>query len=256
MLDFIRKFFLEGFVYGNYDYGLVHILGILVTLAAAILLPIYFKNKDEKVFWRFARTLAALTLIVYFSRRILDFSLSGNFTSKNFFRTFWLFYLCNVNTVVMSLMILFKAKKGYEYVMITGFIGGVITFLIPDGIFTDQFLTFPIFDSMFSHFILVVMPPIFIVKKLWRPSFERVNQVIFGMLLVVFNVEVIQRIFFGKDYVDYLFFHGDIPFVIPGHPELQFLVIAVSFLLVLGLIYFINYLASYKPISKKIKNFA
>lgn len=139
-------------------------------------------------------------------------------------------------------MIIFKVKRGYEYVMISGFIGGVVTFLIPDGIFTDKFLTFSILDSILSHFILVVVTPIFIVKKYWKPELIRSYQVVLGMFGVIFNVEVIQRLFLGKDYWDYLFFQSDIPFTIKNHPELQFLVISGLFLLVLVIIYGINQL--------------
>lgn len=124
--------------------------------------------------------------------------------------------------------------------MITGFIGGVVTFLIPDGIYTDKYLTFSIFDSIISHYILIVVPAIFIVKDMWRANFSRVNEVVLGMLLVIMNVEIVQRLLLGGNYTDYLFFHGDIPFAIPGRPDLQFIVISVLFLVVLAIIYSIN----------------
>ena len=254
MLEFLQNFFWNGFTSGNYEYKTIHILAILFTISLAVILPIYFKNKSEKSLWRFLQSLAALTLITYISRRVISFTLGGNHSFDNFIRTFWLFYLCNINTVILSVMILVKAKKGYEYVMITGFIGGVVTFLIPDGIYIDKYLTFSIFDSVLSHFILVVVPPIFIVKKIWRPNYKKSWQVILGMLVVVFNVEVVQRLFFGNNYIDYLFFHSDMPFVIKKHPELQFLVISSLFLIVLGIIYGINQLIITMSYKYKIKN--
>lgn len=183
------------------------------------------------------RILGAITLFTYVTRRIISFSFSNDYSFKNGMRTFWLFYLCNINTVVLSLMLIFKAKKAYEYVLISGFIGGVLTFLVPNGVFTYKYLSFSIFDSVLSHYILVVVPPIFIVNKIWRPDYKKSYQVILGMLLVVLNAEGLQRLIFGSDYYDYIFINSGMPIQLVKYAKYQFLVVPVSFLLTLAFIY-------------------
>lgn len=54
MIEFFKNFFWEGFQSSNFEYKTTHIIAILITIASAILIPLYLKNKDEKLhgdFW-------------------------------------------------------------------------------------------------------------------------------------------------------------------------------------------------------------
>ena len=84
MMGFFQKFFWDGFVSGNYEYGITHILAILVTISCAILLPRYLKDKSDKTTWRILRVIAVFTLGSYILRRVIGFSLGGDKSTKNF----------------------------------------------------------------------------------------------------------------------------------------------------------------------------
>lgn len=49
MIEFFKNFFWEGFQSSNFEYKTTHIIAILITIASAILIPLYLKNKDEKL---------------------------------------------------------------------------------------------------------------------------------------------------------------------------------------------------------------
>lgn len=245
MLLFIKKFFIDGFMEGDYTYGITHVISFILLIASMIVFTILLKNKTAAYIHKRMKILAILVLTVYMIRRTISF-----FHDTSFLVAYWPFYLCNINTICLSLYIIFDWKWGKDFVIVTGFIGGVITFLIPDGIFNDPYLTFPILDSILSHYILVVIPFVLVITKAHRLHIKNMYIPIIGLLITVFNAEVLQKILVGTNY-DYLFFHDTIPFTIPNIP--QFLIISTLMISVIAGIYLASEILINKSLFQKSK---
>ena len=125
----------------------------------------------------------------------------------------WPMYPCNLGGILLPIIALTDWQTGKKMFYLFGFVGGVLTFAIPDGIFSSNVLVFPIVKSILQH----------------------MGWVVGGCLIHLFNCEVIDRLlgFTG----DYMFFRSGMPFVIPGVP--QWITLSVFGLLVLSLLSFL-----------------
>lgn len=236
-MNFFEKFFLKGFVSGDYTYKTTHIIVLVLLILSCIILPIVFKNKREKAV-KFNRIIGIIMISIYIIRRICVI-----ISSKNIW-DFYPFYLCNISTIVCFIVSLRgKYSKFADFCLINGIIGGILTFAMPQGIFTDKYLTVHILDSVISHVGIILIPLVAWSAGLHRIHIKNIWINMIGLALVVFNVEVIQRVFFHR-HIDYLFLGESCPIKIPGIPS--FLVMGVLYSLTLVIIYLIPTLLSKK----------
>lgn len=235
MIEFIQQFMMTGFEPGEYAYGLVHIGSIALMVASIPILILYYQSKPKERIERDARILAWITILFYILRRGVDV-----YQGKPFMEAYWPFYLCNVNTVFLSIYLIFNIKKGRDFFLITGMSGAILMFIVPEGVFNDRFLTLQIFESLLSHYEIFIVPIVFLATKTHQLNLRTSWQSILGLLLILFNVEVLQELFTGK-YVDYLFLNGPIDLRIFGIPQVYIMFLLA--LIYVYSIYFLNYLA-------------
>lgn len=234
MLDFIEKFTITGFEPGDFTHGTIHRASIALMIVTIIVLSFLLRKKDSKYVHNKMKILAYFTLIVYFTRRGIRV-----YQGMDVFRAFWPFYLCNVNTIFLSIYIILDLKKGKDFFIITGLAGAALMFVVPVGVFNDRYLTLGILDSLLSHFEIIVIPLVLMFTKAYKLDVKRSGGVILGMLLVTFNVEIMQPILVNES-IDYLFLDGTLPFTIDGVN--QFFVMFGCALIFVYTIYFLDYL--------------
>ena len=245
-MDILRSFFIDGFVPGDYTYGLVHILSVVIGISIIPISIHLFKGKDSDYIYDKLKYIAIFTLVLYFVRRGVDV-----YKGKAFLKVFWPFYICNVNTIFLSLGIIFKIKKGQDFFIITGMLGAVLMFVTPVGVFNDKYLTLTILDSVFSHYEIVILPLILLFTKAYKLDIKRSWQVILGLLILLFNVEILQPILVNEQ-VDYLFIRGHLPFTIDGVP--QVIIMFLTMVFYVYLVYYIDLLMKREKILKPKKS--
>ncbi len=234
MIEFIKKFMFEGFVHGNYTMGTVHIMSLILCGTSILLFTFLLRNKDSKYIHNKMKIIAYISIAVYILNRV-----TRVIEGDTVLEAFWPFYLCNVNTVLLSIWIIFDIKKGKDFMIITGISGAVLAFIIPDGIFVDKYLTLNILDSVLSHYEIVAIPIILMLTKAYELDVKKSYVVFIGLLLVAINVEYLQPILINET-VDYLFLDGNLPFTITGVN--QFFIMFATALLYIYSVYFLNYL--------------
>jgi uncharacterized membrane protein YwaF len=245
MIEFIKKFIYGGYDSGDFTYGFTHISAIIFVVLSIIIFSIWFKNKDKDYIDSKLRIIAYIVLSIYIIRKAFDVK-----SINNIIEVYWPFYLCNINTILLSLYLIFNWKKGKDFIIVTGLIGGIFTFIIPDGIFTDRYLTLGILDSIMSHYLIVVVPLVLLITKTYVLNIKKVWIVFLGLILTVINSEILQRVLFHKE-KDYLFFRGDMPFTIKGVP--QFIIITSLAIVLIFLVYYLDYLYTNKQSNKLYK---
>ena len=242
MIEFINSFFIDGFVPGEYVYGTIHIFSIVFVLILIPFLIYIFKGKSSDEIYNRIRIIAIITLVVYFVRRGIDV-----YNGKSILEAYWPFYICNINTIFLSIFIIFKVKKGQDFFMITGILGAVLMFVVPDGVFNDKYLTIQILDSVLSHYEIVVLPIVLMATKAYKLDIRKSWQVFLGLFILLFNVEILQPILTDRN-VDYLFIRGTLPFTIEGVPQLFIMLFTIG--IYVYIIYGIHYLLNNKELIK------
>lgn len=234
MFIFLKKFFIDGFVPGDYTGGTVHDITILLLIASCIVFPILLYKKDKATIYKWMRIISIAMIIVYFVRRLIYVFHGGGIIDN-----LWPFYLCNVNTIFLGLALIFNWKWGKDFFITTGLIGGLFTFIMPQGQFNDLYPTFPIIDSVLSHYGIVVIPIVLLLTKAHVLEFKNLWKPFVGLLIVLFNVEVIQRLLL-PNYHDFLFINSTLPFTIPGVP--QFFIISGLAIVLISSLYGLQHL--------------
>lgn len=218
---------------GEYMYRDIHIHTLIVVgiVFAAILIPGYLLRKSKR---------ASRTLLVVVCSFQLVFEIGWRlvylFVKKAPLVELWPMYPCNLNGILIPIIALLRLKRWKKLFYLFGFVGGILTFALPEGIFCTDVMVFPVLKSVLQHTGLILIPAMEYTADTYRPSLRDMGWITLGCTVHLINCEVIDRLlgFTG----DYMFFRSGLPFVIPGVP--QFITLSVFALLVLALLAFLS----------------
>ena len=217
---------------GNYMYQPIHLISTAVVVAVFVLIcgiAIAFRNDSKKI-RRLLVAVAVFQLVFEIGWRLIYLFIKGDSILW-----WWPMYPCNLGGILLPIFALTNCRRGKQMFYLFGFVGGVLTFALPDGIFSNNVMVFPIVKSILQHTGLLLIPALELIGKTYRPTLKDIGWVIAGCLIHLLNCEVIDR-FLGFD-GDYMFFRSGMPFVIPGVP--QFITLSVFALMVLALLSFL-----------------
>lgn len=149
--------------------------------------------------------------------------------------SWWPTYPCNLGGILIPIIALMDLKTGKKLFYLFAFVGAVLTFALPEGIFCTDVLVFPILKSILQHTGILLIPLLEYIGGTFRPTLKHMGWVTAGCLVHLINCEGIDRLlgFTG----DYMFFRSGLPFVIPGVP--QFITLSGFALIVLSLLSFL-----------------
>ena len=231
---------------GEYMYQSIHLWSTAVVMAAVgltvflgcryradarkrrrLLLAVAWFHLGFEVLWR----------LIYF------------FVKGAALKELWPMYPCNLGGVLLPLFVLLDWKRGKQLFYLFGFVGGVLTFAMPEGIFCTDVLVFPVLKSILRHTGLLMIPALELVSGTYRPTLKDMGWVVGGCVAHLINCEVIDRLlgFTG----DYMFLRSGLPFVIPGIP--CWLTLSVCALVLLALFSFLCDIKGSKAFLKSLK---
>ena len=214
---------------GDYSYEPIHLWStaavLLITLAV-----IFFGYKNRNHPRRTRTMLVAICVFQLFFE--LGWRLIYFFVKDAPAVELWPMYPCNLGGILLPAIALLKIRRLKQLFYLFGFVGGILTFAIPDGIFSTDVLVFPVLKSILQHTGLLMIPALEYTDRTYRPSLKDLGWVVAGSLVHVINCEIIVR-FMGLT-GDYMFFRSGLPFVIPGIP--QYITLSVFALVVFTLL--------------------
>ncbi len=207
--------------HGEYQYQAIHLITTLVVVLLVAGAAVWGKRGGRKLV--VAVSLFQLGFEVLW--RVIYLWIKGEPVVS-----LWPVYPCNLGGILVPVIALCNWKTGKKLFYLFGFVGGMLTFALPEGIFNSNVLTFPILKSILQHTGLLVIPVLEYAANTYRASLKHLRWCVLGCLIHVVNCEGIDRLlgFTG----DYMFFRSGLPFVIPGVP--QFITMSVFGLLVLA----------------------
>lgn len=218
---------------GEYMYKAIH----WYSLAAVVLLLVVLIVIQRRLNANEGRQ---RRLIVWISAVQLAFELVWRliylFVKKEPPNQLWPCYPCNLGGILIPLVALFQWNTGKKLFYLFGFVGAVLTFALPEGIFCTDVMVFPVLKSILQHTGILLIPVLEYTGKTYRPRIRDFGWIAGGCLIHLLNSEGISRLWGLTE--DYMFFRSGLPFVIPGVP--QFITLSVFALLVLALLCFIS----------------
>lgn len=232
---------------GDYIYTAIHwwTLGF-VLLACALILGFGFaKRQDKKASRAILVAVAVFQLAFEVTWRLIYLFVKGDSI-----RWWWPMYPCNLGGILLPIFALTNCKKGKQMFYLFGFVGGVLTFAIPDGIFSNDIFVFPILKSVLQHTGLLLIPALEYISGTYRSKLKDLGWVILGCLVHLLNCEVIDRWLGFME--DYMFFRSGLPFVIPGVP--QYITLSVFAVIVFALLSFLSDIKGSILFLKSMKN--
>lgn len=228
MLDAIYRWLIGDMgVAGDFQYQAMHgwtVLAVTVLLAAAV-----FFGSSRKMDVRGKRKIlvgiAVFHLVFELTWRLIYLLVKGDEIS-----CWWPTWPCNLSGILIPIIALANWKTGKKMFYLFAFVGAVLTFALPEDIFTSSVMVFPIVKSVIQHTGILLIPVYEYCAGTYRPGIRDMGWVVAGLLVHLLNCEGISRLlgFTG----DYMFMRGEMPFVIPGVP--QYLTVSVFALLVLA----------------------
>ena len=196
---------------GEYQYQPIHLYSTLaVALSVAVITILGIKLRKNEVKRRqLLKGICFFQLGFEILWRLIYLLVKGDSIL-----CWWPIYPCNLGGVLIPIFALTGCKTGKKMFYLFGFIGGVLTFALPEGIFSSDVLVFPILKSILQHTGLLIIPVLEYIYGTYRPAPKDMGWVVGGLLIHLINCEGISRLlgFTG----DYMFFRSGMPFVIPG----------------------------------------
>lgn len=234
MGDFLRRWLIGDLgIEGEFQYQAIHMNTVLIVAAVCLLVFAvgFMKRVEAKHKQRLLVAIAIFQLMFEALWRIIYIAIKGDTLLG-----WWPAYPCNVGGILLPIIALCNWEKGKKMFYLFGFVGGVLTFALPEGIFCRDVMSFPILKSVLQHTGLLLIPMLEYSMGKFRPTLRHMLWVILGMLIHLTNCEGIDRLLGLTG--DYMFLRSGLPFVIPGVP--QFITLSVFALLVLVALCFVS----------------
>lgn len=127
-------------------------------------------------------------------------------------------YPCNLGGVLIPIICLLDLTYGKKMFYLFAFMGGIITFAMPEGIFNNNVFVFPILKSILQHTGILAIPLFEYVADYYRCSIKTTFPTILGLLINVINSGFISY-WIGLE-GDFMFLEMKLPCVINGVPQI------------------------------------
>ena len=199
---------------GEYQYQAIHVYTVLAVAVICLLAGLIgcSRRVDMKQKRHLLTGISIFQLVFEVAWRLIYVTVKGDDIL-----CWWPCYPCNLGGILLPIIALCKWKVGKMMFYLFGFVGGVLTFSLPEGIFCRDVMVFPILKSVLQHTGILLIPILEYCMGSFRPTLRHMGWVVAGLLVHLANCEGITRLlgFTG----DYMYFRSGLPFVIPGVPQ-------------------------------------
>lgn len=202
-----------GGVPGDFSYGTIHLSAVIILILATVAMCLVGAKMSKANQRKIIIAASVISIVFEIFWRVI-FWKNGEKPVD-----LWPFYPCNLAGIIVPFIALSKSKILKELFYVFAFVGGVITFVYPQGIFTNEVLSFAILKSILQHTAIIFIPVFEYFTGNFKPKLKLVFLSIIGIFIHLFNSEYLPR-YFGKVNTDYIFLHSGLPFVIDGVPQI------------------------------------
>ena len=222
----------EGGVVGDFAYGKVHLSAVIILLLSLIVFSLAGKRMPKKAQRLIIFTASVFFLVFEIFWRIIYIKRGVGW------QELYPFYPCNIAGILVPIIALSKNKTLKEMFYVFAFIGGLITFVYPEEIFTNQYLNFPILKSILQHAGIIFIPVFEYFTENYKPRLKGYFLSILGLFVYLLNSACVPKLFSLKN-TDYIFLHSGLPFTIEGVNQI-FILAPIAFIVSLVFYLFLD----------------
>lgn len=214
-MEYILRWFRGQYgVLGDYSYQSMHLITVAVVIVFLIILVIIARSKISDIKKKkLLKAIALFHLVFEVLWRIIFY-----FINNEPLINLWPMYPCNLGGVLIPIICLFDLTYGKKMFYLFAFMGGIITFAIPDGIFNNSVFVFHILKSILQHTGILAIPLFEYAAGYFRCSIKTVFPTLLGLLVYVFNSGYLSY-WIGLE-GDFMFLEMKLPCVIEGIPQI------------------------------------
>ncbi|MBO5775846.1 MAG: YwaF family protein [Clostridia bacterium] len=248
-MDVIKRWFIGDMgIPGDYSYQAIHFipLAIVIVLVAICAILGASKRISDKDKRKILIGIAVFQLVFEVFWRIIYITVK-----QSQWVDLYPMYPCNLNGILVPIAALINNKTMKKMFYLFGFIGGVLTFVMPDGIFSTSVFVFPILKSVMQHTGLLFIPVFEYAAKTYIPNIKDFFWTFLGTALHFINAEIIDLKVLGLE-GDFMFYRSGLPFVIPGVS--QYITLTVFGIIVVVLILLVSDVKVTKEVFNKLKS--
>ena len=200
---------------GLYEYKAIHIYTTIVVFFVLTIFIILGLNKkiSDKAKRNILIGISLFHIVFEILWRFIYF-----FVKKSSLVDLYPMYPCNLGGVIIPIIALINKNTLKQIFYVFGFVGAILTFAMPGGIFSTDVLVFPVLKSILQHTGLLLIPAFEYVSGTFKTSVKYYPFLIIGCLIHLLNAEVIDRLVLGLT-GDYMYYRSGLPFVINGIPQ-------------------------------------
>ena len=248
-MDVINRWFIGDMgIPGDYSYQAIHFipLAIVIVLVAICAILGASKRISDNDKRKILFGIAVFQLVFEVFWRIIYITVK-----QSQWVDLYPMYPCNLNGILVPIAALINNKTMKKMFYLFGFIGGVLTFVMPDGIFSTSVFVFPILKSVMQHTGLLFIPVFEYAAKTYIPNIKDFFWTFLGTALHFINAEIIDLKVLGLE-GDFMFYRSGLPFVIPGVS--QYITLTVFGIIVVVLILLVSDVKVTKEVFNKLKS--
>ena len=174
------------------EWGLLHILVLVLSAAFIICSSILIKNKSNKTKRIVLGVLAGIILLFEVTRRVVNLIKTTDYTMNNILSILLPRPGCAISCWLVMLAIIINKKYFYNFASIISILSGMIFFAYPGVGFNNEFILFENLYSIVTHTLLFIMAICFIsygftdfkYKESWKEG------ICFGILFIYVLLEI------------------------------------------------------------------
>ena len=183
MWDLLRRWLIGDMgVQGEFQYQAIHVYSTVVVIAACVLVALLERKKKvgEESKRRLLVGISIFQLAFELAWRVIYVTIKGD----NIL-CWWPLYPCNLAGILLPVIALCRWETGKKMFYLFGFVGGVLTFAMPEGIFCRDVMSFPILKSVLQHTGILLIPILEYAMGSFRPTLRHMGWVVLGLLVQV-----------------------------------------------------------------------
>ncbi len=140
----------------NGQWGVLHILVLVLSIATIIALAFIFRNKDDKTRYIVICVLAGLILFLEITRRVINIIKTDDYSLNNLLYIFLPRPWCAISCWSIIIATIFRKKFMYNFACFTSLLCALIFFSYPSAGFNNKYILFENFYSISTHALLLI----------------------------------------------------------------------------------------------------
>lgn len=168
----------------NGQWGLLHILVLVLSIATIVALALIFRKKDDKTRYIVICVLAGLILFFEIARRTINIVKTDDYGFKNILYIFLPRPWCAISCWSIIIATIFRKKYMYNFASFSSLLCAIIFFAYPSAGFNKKYILFENLYSISTHALLLITSITLITLKQTKFEYQSIWKDMICLLVI------------------------------------------------------------------------